>query len=516
MYYKEQLNEKNIPSLLEWTATVEDQIFSFDPASASVIGHYDTILGLKRDYRLSIFDIKKRHYNQKMNDILFHINYFEKYFDPEHDLYAGILRVKYIVDTHPNLEVKAFEKCMFKEIISNEFIQKIKRMTDHVYKINVDTQSSVRYSNTPKITNEQAKQICATSFAFRCIVPICIHFTNNNSHFPKKKDYIGALNGIYSKIVDMIEENDVKFFLSLCRFVEYRCNKEYATNRGTWEQKKMLYGITKSLQIYELITEVITVKSTHKLDHNQSSVSFFDRIINNFSYNFRIENYTSKPYEIDNEESSNDNDDFLSHAEQLEMSHYYIDESNEIISNVNKAFVMKALREKFRFKVSDEEYDFYYKNLKCNEVTYMLLNYFYSNDFNNDYTIRTLNREDTIWLIIWMKKWLQLHDLNIISQFATAQIYGKFKDNVIKNSKFREAIMATDAWNSIISEEFKYIKELYGNFDIILKQFSILLNSEFIILDPNPEINGTRCNEADQTTLIDEIRMFLCIIFQQR
>lgn len=505
------IKTEDIPELIDWYPEKEDELFVYDEISKTVIVDYSSMFGLMEATKLPIFIIKRKHFTDQMEDITWHLNYFEKFFDPEKELYNAIMSVKFIVDSHPNLTIKAFQKFVLDRIVTDSFIRKIKKMRDHLYHINVDNRASIKYSNTPKITNDQAKQIIATSFAIRCVMPICVHFSNSNSNFTEMKDYIPVFDKIYMKIIEKIEKDDVGFFESLSRFIAHRCNKEFNANRGTWAQKNQLYGIVKELQIEEIIHEVVCVKSIHKLDYTQSCVSFIDSILNKFSYNFRVENFKSKPFEIDNDESDNNNDD-LSHAEQLEMSIYWNDESNGIVSEANKIWVMDKLSKKYPIDIPKEEYWFYYNNIKFNEITYALMNCFFAKEFDSTYAIGTLSKEDQIWLVLWMKKWLQGKDLNIISQFCTAQIFGKFKNNIVKNQKFKELITAADSWNEIIVPKYKYIEALYGNLDPLIKYFSTLVYSEFIIVDYDEELNGLYCNEVDLEQLVDEIRMFLIII----
>ena len=509
---EKEINTEEIPQLIDWYPDPEDELFVYDEVSGCVIVDYSTEFGLMEATKLPIFDIKKTHYMTQMPDIVWHINYFLKFFDLEKELYVSTMSVKFIVDSHPQLTVKAFQKFVLQRIVTDSFITKIKKMRDYLYTIDVDNQTSIKYSNTPKITNAQAKQIIAASFAFRCVIPICLHFANNNSNIVEKKDYIPAFDKIYMKIIDKIEKDDTPFFESLSRFIAHRCNREYNANRGTWSQKNQLYGIVKELQIEEIIHEVVCIKSIHKLDYTQSCVSFIDSILNKYSYNFRVENFKSKPYEIDNDESGDDSDDRLSHAEQLEMSIYWNDESNGIVSEANMIWVMDKLSKKYPIDIPEEEYWFYYNNIKFNEITYMLMNCFFAKEFDSTYAIGTLSKEDQIWLVLWMKKWLQGKGLNIISQFCTAEVFGKFKDNIIKNQKFKEMITATDSWKEIIVPKYKYVQSLYGSLDPIIKYFSTLVHSEFVILDYDEELNGLRCNDVDMAQLVDEIRMFLIII----
>lgn len=498
-----------IPELINWEPT-EDNIF-MEFKGDFVQAHYER-LGLKEENKLSLYIIKKNHYKDRMPDICNVINYYLSYFDKELELFHSSMSVKFVIDQKPNMSIKAFQKIVIDRIVTESFVKKVKEMTDYLYTINIDSDVEGRYKSTPKISNEQAKSIVAISFAIRCVLPICIHFSDTNNNFPNKKDYINCFDKIIMKIVRKFEKNDVKVFTAIEKFVKYRVDRAWKADLGICVKKKQLYGMTLELYLEEVIHEVILVKSLYKLDYSRSVVSFIDGVIFLYHYNFKIENFKYKPIEIDPQENSDDDGERLSHAEAIEMMVYRIDESNALINDVNTRKVLEQIRRKFNIVIPKEELDFYDEHMAINPVTKLFLESFYSRLFHDANATLSLDRRTVIELILYMKKYLQYKGMYLVPQLCTAKVKGKYKENTIKNTKFLDKIKKSDVWNNVIQEKFTYAGEINPKEDVLIKKFSTFINSQFEFIDYEGPNDGLIYEDVDQDLIIYEFSLFLSII----
>jgi len=509
----ETINEtpltEEIPMLTEWHSDENTNYMEF---KGEFVEAKYKLLGLHEDNKLGFFIINKNHYKDRMEDICNTINYFLTFFDPELELFNSMLQVKFIIDQRPKLSKKAFQKFVVDEIVTDSFIKKIKNMMKHLYRINIDTDAEGKYKNTPKITNEQAKIIVAISFAIRCILPICIHFSDTNVNFLNKKSYISCFDKIIMKIIKKFEKGEVEIFNSLCGFIKYRVDRLWSSDIGICLKKKQLYGITKELYLEEVIHEVILVKSLYKLTYYRSVVSFIDGVIFSYHYNFKIENFKFKPIEIDTSDTSSDDSERLSHMEAIEMMVYMIDESNALINEVNSERVLKSIRKKFNIHISDEEREFYDKRLKISPVTKFFIESFYNRYFHEPNAIINMERDVIIELVIYMKRYLQYKGMILLPQLCTAKMRGKYKENMIKNSKFIERATTSDAWNNVIKRRFTYVNELNDKEDHLLKKLSSFINSQFEFVDFNGPDDGLLYEDIDQDLIIKEFSEFLTII----
>ena len=505
-----QPSEYDTPELNNWECPPDEEYFVYENEVVRAL--YEEKLHLDEGTPLPIFYIRKNHYKDRMPDVVKHINYFLNFYDDNKELFLSTLSVKFIVDQNPKLSQESFINLVMDRIITDTLVLKIKAMAKRLYVININTDREGKYKNTPKITNDQATQLVALSFCFRLTLPLCVHFSNINESFIGKKDYIPCFDRLYMKIVKRFEEDDVQVFNALCKFVKYRVDRYYNANKGIWAQKKQLYGATKEIYQEELIHDVLLVKSLHKLDYTRSCVSFIDGIIHYFNQNNSSENYKSKPFEIGADDTMNDSDDYLSHAEALEMAVYKIDESNAMIDSINNKKVMKKIEDSFCITIPDEEFKFYMDNIKINPIIESMLHSFYSKRFKDTNAIYGLNRAQTIELIIYMKKYLQLRGMVILPQICTAKVKGRFKENSIKNTKFIEKFESSSVYKNVIAPKFKYVSELEDKDHVIVRKLSSIINSTFEFVDYDPSINGFEYVDVNTDIIIDEFLLFLSII----
>lgn len=506
-----EASDKPIP-LNEWVPTKDEMYFTVDDNGNACANYFASILKINHT-QFETFIIIKKHYIERMSDIIHHINYFINFYDVNREYCMSLLSVKYLVDTRQSsMTQKAFKKLILDRIITPTYVANIKRMVHDLYTVNIDTDVNGDYRSTPKITNAHAKVILAVSFSIRTILPICIHFTNISSSITTKRDYIPFFDSIFMDVITEFEKNDTEIYSAICRFIAYRISRKYNSDIPMWEKKKQVHGANYETYLDELIHEVILVKSLYKIKYDSSVVSYFDGIIQKNYLQFKSENYKAKPVEISSEDFQNDSDDFLTHSESLEMSMYRIDESNIIINEVNNENVMRQIHEHFNIDISDEEYEFYMDNIHLNRLTQVLIHAFYSRFFRDTKAVQLLPKSDVVYLIIVLKKYLQLSGMVILPQILTATVCGKFKENVIKNFRFIEKYKTSAIYQNVIEDKFKYVRELNSKEDPIIKLLSIIINSVFTFVDPDPEINGKRCEDIQNDLIIDEFLRFLSII----
>lgn len=506
---KEEFYDKpNAIDLMAWQPT-EDEIFFTEKDGMIIASYLTRMFNVPEDRQLLQYIIAKKHYKERIPDLLQHINYFIAHYDHDHEYLVATLTIKNYIDRHPDMSQKAFCKMILNRLITKSMVNKLKQMALDLYKLNINTDRDGKYKTTPKITNDHARMIVAVSFCIRLLLPICIHFSNTNATFINKRDYIDCFDRIFMRVVERFEKNDTEIWNPICRFVAYRVERSHTSDAVIWEKKKQLYGTTLELYLTSLIHEVILVKSLHKLAYNRSIVSFIDGIITHSYTHYRYENFKYKPVEIEVEDS--DSDDYLSHVETLEMQISRVDESNQLVNETNTAQVMDEIRQRFRIEIPQSEIDFYFENMRFNSLTQCLLHAFFSKYFNDTNAIRLLDKRNAVELAIYMKKYLSLRGMLILPQICTAKVSGKFRDTCIKNAKFLEKFTTSSVYQHIISEKYRYIAELGLKEDPIVKNLSTMLNSSFEFVDPDPEINGRICDNLNADLLVSDYMLFLSI-----
>lgn len=505
---------QSYPDLYEWQPMADEIFYTYD--GENVVADYDGRIGnLGELSTLPIYYIKKNHYKARMNEIVQHMNYFTRFYDINKDTFFSMMSLKYLIDTNLDLDPKEFVELVMDRIVTTQFIAKCKMMSCSLYKLNINADTAGKFNNTPKITNQQAFQIVAVSFSFKILTPIILHYSNINRNFNPsiKTEYLKWFDKIFNRVIKKFEVDDVPFYNSLCKFIVFRGDKLFRNNSTAFYQKKMLRGDTIELFNQTLIREVVCVKTLYKLDYRGSCVAFIDGVLHNFNSNYLKEKFISKPCEIDSDDASRDSDESLSHAEALEMQTYKRDESGAMIMDINTEFVMNKLRSWYSaFKISDEELQFYYDNYRPSEISEHLFNNFYASKFKDPFATANLNRQDTIYLLICMKKILQRYKMPYLAQICTAQIFGKYKKSLIKDAKSTDSFVESEMYQEVISKKFANLMELPVRENPILQMRINIINSNYVLLDMDPKINGYHLEHIDVSAVSSEYLAFLSMI----
>ena len=155
------------PRLHFWNPD-KDDIFFYKEGTCA-IARYDKITKFKKE-QFCRFLIDAKHFVNRLDDILIHINYFIKFYDEYKEYVMSIFSIKYLLDTNGGkFEPSAFQAYVIHRVMTDSFMTNIGRMVDDLYTFNVDTDDGGNYKSTPKITNAQAKVILAMSFTARLL-----------------------------------------------------------------------------------------------------------------------------------------------------------------------------------------------------------------------------------------------------------------------------------------------------------------------------------------------------------
>ena len=156
-----QPQELDHPMLRDWVPS-KDQIF-MEFRDKEVIADFSRIFG-EHFKELETFKIVKKHFIDRMADVVFHINYFVSYYDTDKQYFTALMTIKYLVDSNPGMPQGVFRDYIINRIATDEFVENILNMVSYLYRININTDEEEKYKSTPKITNSDAKSIIALSF----------------------------------------------------------------------------------------------------------------------------------------------------------------------------------------------------------------------------------------------------------------------------------------------------------------------------------------------------------------
>jgi hypothetical protein len=432
-------------------------------------------------------------------------------------------------------------------VLTHNFIRSVLDITDDLYELHIDNDDG-KYKSTPKITDNQGKILVAFSFAMKFLFPTITHFVNINTNYVEKTAYIKCFKNVFMDMIELMEneicvENYVKAkikegvmtpeesksitikdidkdeiwnyhpnaYNALCELIRGRVERNRQKDETIWIKKQQIRGDNVESFIQVFISEILIVKGLYKLDYRRNPVSYIDGILFQSYNNFKQENFEFKPVDITDDDSSGDTE-YMSRAEAMEMSSYFMDESSLLINDVNSTKVMAEIKEKFNIPISKEKFDFYMTHCKFTYINQELLRCFFTKYFHDSFALKGLNKRDLMTLTIILKEYLQMNNMYLLSQLLTANIMGKYRESPIRNNKFKEKLETHDMYLNVVKPKFKYIYELGMKEDKIKKLLSIMINSSFVCVDFNEQINGLEVDNVSIDQLNNEFCQFLSII----
>lgn len=192
----------------EWKEEPEDRIFKH--IKGAIILPVSKFYGVTDDTGFDYFrlDIKQRCYNSEdmRNHCTHYLNYFEKFYDPEHELVSIYYRIKYMMDYETEAYgVIPFIQDIQKYILGPSLRYKVSKMNRDNYSLNL----SYKNNKNPclQYTNTHAMILMEVSLFMNMVIPLLTHFIHKHQKEIQIKDFLlYAFNIIiaqYSDIVDL-------------------------------------------------------------------------------------------------------------------------------------------------------------------------------------------------------------------------------------------------------------------------------------------------------------------------
>lgn len=175
--FDEEIQKNGIPLVDDWVPKPEDEILKTIKGYIVVdIADFYNINAEPND-PLNYFVLKnKRSYNSpKLRDHLVHyVNYFEKYFDTDHELHMIYIRLKYLIDYEPMYSKDAFIMDLKRYILNSGIFYKVGCMNRHNYQL----QLSYKNKKNPVLqyNDKHAMILMWISVLMNIMIPLLTHF----------------------------------------------------------------------------------------------------------------------------------------------------------------------------------------------------------------------------------------------------------------------------------------------------------------------------------------------------
>ena len=449
----------------------EDEIFK--EVKGAIYLPVSEYYGIKDNPQFDYFILTtKRCYNadDMRNHITQYLNYFEKFYDTEHELLAVYYQLKYLIDYEESYNEKALAHDIKTYILNSRIGLRVRLMNVDNYNLDL----SYRNNKNPGLqyTNKHGMILMELSVFQNMIIPILTHFI-----FVKKiKTIKFFLLKMFQLIVDIYDSVDI-------------INKLYETTLSTVSKNAVAHSRLWNMQ--PIRGKNVTTHSIQTVTNILLQISpkyTYDKNIIHFNYKSIIKSTSYQVIDIGYEyilkqlSSSKRDEDNNSEFDKYEAHLIKHDESLYIQNKVNSETSMKQIEIMFG-PFSDAEIDFYIKELTRDKKQVivdfqknLIFNLFYKY-FGDTRSINAINARSYIKLIIAAKRMLLANNMRLLPYLLSGRIT-RLVNRVTINKKDLTKIEASPYY-PIIANKYRNAKISKHIFSII----ATVLSSKFQYID---------------------------------
>lgn len=469
----------NIPYVDYWIPRKEDEHFK-TVDKAIILNVSDFYNSDNKD--LDYFCLSpKRCYNKPIarKHFVNYLNYFEKFFDPEHELLAVLYRMKFLIDYDKDYTEKEF-RCHLKRFIfrNPELLSKLYNMNEYNYCIPLVAKKGKSIASL-QYTTKHGKILMMMSMLMVMTIPLICHYM-----YVRRVDNVdGFILKAFDEILNMSDVDIASKFYETASTEVY---KNYNIHIGLWKMQDIR---GKNVTTHSMNTiENIILNIMPRYVYKDNLVSFnFKSIKKSNGYKVTDIKYE---YNYTTYSSSNRDENFNSDFDKFESNLIREDEALYIQNKVASEYTMQLIRDKFG-PFPDEQINLYRNRLQedCSPVITkfqkkLIFNIFYKY-FGDPTAANAINQDDYIALMLAAKKILLSYNMIILPYIVSGRVI-RIPNKKSINNKELTKIQQSPLW--------KMIQEKYQSPKIesdILSEIACLIASEFKIIEPdNPDIDG--------------------------
>lgn len=506
----------------EWLPLPSEEIFKY--SSNSIYLPVSEFFQVPKSKVLDNFILlsQRRCYNSIVikSHICQYLNYFEKFYDKEHELLFYIYRIKQLMDTGyinengdviANYTLDNFKYDLKTYILSDSMYDKVWKMVEDNYYIDLNyknkSNEGLQYSNT------HGKYFMEISHFMNILIPLIMHFIYKNKIMVKEKidELIYEIfNWLFEKYVDVdamqkrgLKPVDMcaKLYETAITTMQSHCK----SNKGIWTVCE-IRGFSPTINANDAINTVI-MQVMPKYTYSGNIISCN---ISSIRYNIKFNIDIQYEYDFSSLSSSKrDGEDNTSQFDKYEAHMIKTDESLIIHNKFISDKVMESIIARYG-PFDDAEIDFYTKELinhgrpLINKFQQTLVNYMFLKYFENTIGIYSINTRQYVILMIAAKRIMLSSGMRLLPYIVAGNVI-QISSRTTLSKKELVKVEQSEYYNSILIKyngDEKKIRQL-------LSLIATILSSKFTIIDYyDSSINGMDI-KVESDILIDEVLRFI-------
>jgi len=491
-----------IPIIDEWVPEPEDIIFtnSKNTIIAPIAEFFHQDISNPDIQKLNYFIVKtKKSYNSEdlRNHNNHYLNYFEKYYDTEKELFTNMANIKFLIDAYAGRppvdaegkpqQVYTYQNFIFdlhKYILQPSIYQKVIDMTERNYSLSL----SYKSMNNPQLqyTDEHAKALSEASMLMNICIPLICHF----AYTCMITDIDEYLLDIYDSILNApIFVNKVNIYSKLFETAISNVEKNKKNNEPIWN-KQDIRGITPTIHAENSVKNIIlNIMPKYTFDKSMISLNYTSIQKNN---KFQITDIAYEYTFIPLSSSKRDGEDNASDFDRYEANMIKTSEALYLQSKINCKITSQKI-ESIWGELRDKEVKYFMSHLKNDndEIVngfqkQLIFNLFYKY-YGDTESIKDNNAKSYVKLMLIGKKMLLQYNMSFLPYVLSSKV-NKIVARKTLNKKELAELQSFPEYEMVVDKykNDKIIKQ-------ILSTIATIITSDFSIIDyDNQNIDGQK------------------------
>jgi len=500
-----------VEQLEEVTKNIYDKYIHENDGGKFVIIEFDKIMNEEGISHMNDFSLKKRSYhsihglitdsikrafnNCKDKIILPYLQVAYKIKNLEEE-YTKEEMINDIITVINNNNVKKF----INEHIDGNYVEELDEQTE-------ETKKTKKINQELQFTDEHVKILLKAAESIRISIPLITEFCERRKHEVNDTlyDTFEAIIKAYQGKIEMMNK--------IHRFVYSRVVSTQYSDKTIWN---LLTNKSKDVNVITIeFLKDIVIGILPKTITDRNIINLFHVVIKRkisfeFSKNHKI---TFKPVNLNQVDREG-----LTMFDKWEASMSKRDESKIIINQLSIQYQIENIKNEFKIKISQEEFEYYKKRIHINKFQTNLLFLFFAKYMGSYSNLYNCNRDEYIYLVILLYKWLRTNGYSCIAEYIIA-LPDKLNEKrmTTKNSKLFERITDSRTYKDLIRNKYSYISQNIINSKLIIKLVGNISVSKYNYMIPFEQYDPDEEYEPEEIIckiddLADEILSFIKLI----
>lgn len=430
-----------------------------------------------------------------------YLNYFEKFYDTDHELIWMMAKIKINIDTVPGYTKEQFKRDIDQLILSNSICMKAIIMNDDNYQLHLDERKYTNEKNPSlRYSDRQAKILYWMSLLMNMVIPLATHFMYIN----KIMNADEFLLWIFNSVISMTDIDIYNKFYETSSSNVSRSNKKH---ERLWARQDIrgIDAVTHSLDCIQNIILNIMPKYTY----NRNIISFnYTSINKNIYYKIIGIEYEYDYISLSSSIRDSDNNSVFDKFES------FTSKTNEGLFLLTKHSAEDTMQkiELLFGPFSDDEINFYIKRLEnengnvINEFQKTLVFNLFYKYFGDPVCINNINKIGYVKLVIAASRLLKANNMIIMPYIVSSKII-RYQHKKSINKKEQSKLESTPYFQAIRE---KYRSEKIEQY--LVELMASIVASKFQIIDyEDPTLDG-QIREFTSDMIYDEVAMYVMLI----